>query len=88
MERLFAVVPELLRVWGVPPRMDLTPAEQVANLKQVLPELAGEAQTLLEEYQRAMYSQRGYNIPRARQAAATLRLKGYQRWIVRLMGIR
>ncbi|BAJ64391.1 DUF4129 domain-containing transglutaminase family protein [Anaerolinea thermophila] len=88
MERLFAVVPELLWVWGVPPRMDLTPAEQVANLKRVLPELAGEAQTLLEEYQRAMYSQRGYNIPRARQAAATLRLKGYQRWIARLMGIR
>jgi hypothetical protein len=42
---------------------------------------------LLEEYQFAMYSQRRYNISRARQAAATLRLRGYQRWIARLMGI-
>jgi len=87
MERLFAVVPEMLSVWGIPPKVEMTPAEQVARLKNVLPELAEQAQVLLEEYQFAMYSQRRYNISRARQAAATLRLRGYQRWIARLMGI-
>ena len=85
MERYFARVPEMLRVWGQPADLNLTPAEQVQRLVQIVPEVTGNATILLTEYQNAAYSRRQYDTYRARQAATELRQKGYQVWFKKLI---
>ena len=83
MEKLFSRVGDMLRIWDAPPQADLTPAEQVAALTSLVPETAGPAADLLEEYQRAAYSPFGPDYERARLAAGELRAKGYQAWFTR-----
>jgi transglutaminase-like putative cysteine protease len=85
MEKYFARVPEMLRVWGQPADLNLTPAEQVQRLVQIVPEISGDATTLLNEYQHAAYSRIKYDTYRARRAAADLRQKGYQVWFKKLI---
>ncbi len=85
MENYFARVPEMLRVWGQPADLDLTPSEQVQRLVKIVPEVSGPAQALLAEYEHAAYSRRHFDAFRARQAADDLRLKGYQTWFKRLI---
>ena len=87
MESLFANVGEMLRVWGQPPELDLTPSEQVRRLGSIVPDLSRDANLLLQEYQYAIYSRHDVNILRARQAATSLRQKGYQLWFQRLLRI-
>ncbi|MBI4927532.1 MAG: transglutaminase domain-containing protein, partial [Anaerolineae bacterium] len=62
MENLFAGVATLLRLWGRPPEPYLTPAEQVRKLSDLVPELSGHAQVLLDEYQRSTYSRQRFDI--------------------------
>lgn len=83
MEKLFAIVGELLRAWGAPPETDQTPAEQVSRLAILVPEVSGQAGTLLEEYQRASYSQHEVDYTRAQEAAGELRSVGYRSWFSR-----
>ncbi len=85
IENLFANVAEMLRVWGQPPELDLTPFEQVRQLSSIVPDLSDNANLLLQEYQRATYSRHKVDIIRARQAATDLRQKGYQLWFQRLI---
>ncbi len=73
MERLFASVGDLLRAWGKPPGLSLTPAEQVDALASLVPDAAGEARILLEEYHVAAYSKAEPDYSRATSAASTLR---------------
>ena len=84
MEKYFARVPEMLRVWGQPADLNLTPAEQVQRLVQIVPEISGDATTLLNEYQHAAYSRIKYDTYRARQASSDLRQKGYRVWFKKL----
>ncbi len=86
MEDLFTAVASMLRVWGQPIVPAQTPAEQVALLVNVVPGIKSQALILLEEYQRAMYSQYPGNYLRARQAVAELRSIGYRNWVMRLIG--
>jgi transglutaminase-like putative cysteine protease len=86
MENLFAHVAMMLRVWGQRVEPALTPAEQVALLVNVVPGIRGQALVLLEEYQRAMYSQYPANLLRAHQAVTQLRSIGYRNWVMRLIG--
>jgi transglutaminase-like putative cysteine protease len=88
MEVLFAYVGEILRIWGKPPTLDLTPSEQVEALSQLAPELSGVAGVLLDEYLRAAYSKHLVDFYRARQAAVELRQKGYQIWVQNLLHIK
>ena len=81
MERMFAAVGELLRAWGKPPELSLTPAEQVSALIMLVPEVSDPAAVLLEEYQNAAYSSRQADYARARQAAGDLRSAGYRAWM-------
>jgi transglutaminase-like putative cysteine protease len=87
MEKVFAVIPEMLRVWGQPLETDLTPAEQVRRLEQTVPELSPYSSALLNEYHRAAYSRQKADLYRARRAAGELRQKGYRIWFQRLMRI-
>jgi transglutaminase-like putative cysteine protease len=86
MENLFANVAFMLKVWGHKVEPALTPAEQVAILVNVVPGIKDQAVVLLEEYQRAMYSQYPANTPRARQAVNQMRSIGYRNWLLRLIG--
>lgn len=87
MENLFSRVPEMLRVWGLDPDLNMTPSEQVSKLSNIVPELNDYAMILLKEYQLAAYSIHKANIPLARQASANLRQKGFQLWFQRLIRI-
>jgi hypothetical protein len=85
MEKYFARVPEMLRVWGQPADLNLTPSEQVQRLVHIVPEITGDATILLNEYQHAAYSRSKYDTYRARKAATDLRQKGYQVWFKKLI---
>jgi len=87
MENLFSDVAFMLRVWGHQVEPALTPAEQVTMLVNVVPGIRQQALVLLEEYQRAMYSQYPANLDRARQAVSELRSIGYRNWAMRLIGL-
>ncbi len=87
MENLFANISFMLRVWGQKIDPSLTPAEQVSLLVNVVPAVKDQANTLLEEYHRAMYSQYPANTNRARQAVAEIRSIGYRNWFMRLVGL-
>ena len=86
MENLFANVAFMLKVWGQKVEPALTPAEQVAILVNVVPGIQEQAVVLLEEYQRAMYSQYPANTLRARDAVNVMRNIGYRNWLLRLVG--
>lgn len=83
MEKLFASVSELLRAWGNPAQPNLTPAEQVERLAGLVPEVRVDASTLLDEYQRSIYSPYAADFNRARRAAEDMRANGYRAWINR-----
>jgi transglutaminase-like putative cysteine protease len=83
MEKLFANVGDVLKVWGKPPEPDQTPAEQVETLSGLVPEVAGQAAVLLQEYHRASYSRHEVDFTKAKQAADELRSVGYQTWMNR-----
>jgi hypothetical protein len=87
MENLFANVGLMLRVWGQRIDPAHTPAEQVAMLVNVVPGVEEHALTLLEEYQRAMYSPYPANLLRAKAAVSGIRSIGYRNWIMRLVGL-
>ncbi len=87
MENLFSNVSWMLRVWGQKVDPSQTPAEQVETLVQVVPGVRDQALTLLEEYQRAMYSPYPANLFRAKEAVARLRSIGYRNWFMRLVGL-
>jgi hypothetical protein len=87
MENMFANISFMLRVWGHKAGAALTPAEQVALLINVVPGIQEQALTLLDEYQRAMYSQYPADLPRARNAVGELRTIGYRNWMMRLVGL-
>lgn len=87
MENLFANVAWMLRVWGQRIDPASTPAEQVAVLVKTIPGVRDHALTLLEEYQRAMYSQYPANMNRAKEAVTKLRSIGYRNWVLRLVGL-
>jgi hypothetical protein len=87
MENLFASVSFMLRVWGQKIDPALTPAEQVAVLVKLVPGVEDQAMTLLEEYQRAMYSPYPANEDRAQQAVTQIRSIGYRSWVMRLIGL-
>jgi len=83
IEKLFSTVSELLRAWGKPPAPNLTPAEQVAWLCDLVPEVSVHAETLLEEYHRSIYSPYQANLNRARRAMEDMRANGYRAWMSR-----
>ncbi len=86
MENLFSNVAFLLKMWGQKVEPALTPAEQIAVLVNVVPGIQEQAVVLLEEYQRAMYSQYPANTDRARQAVNEMRGISYRNWFLRLIG--
>jgi hypothetical protein len=87
MENLFASVGFMLRVWGHKVEPTLTPAEQIAILVNTVPGVNNPARVLLEEYQRAMYSQYPANVYRARGAVKEIQSVGYRNWVMRLIGL-
>lgn len=86
IENLFATVAFMLRVWGCKIDPAQTPAEQIATLVNVVPGVRSQAVTLLEEYQRAMYSQYPANLLRASTAVAEIRSIGLRNRLMRLIG--
>jgi hypothetical protein len=86
MENLFANVGLLLRIWGHSVNPWQTPLEQIVMLKRVVPGIDQQAQALLEEYQRAMYSPYPANLVRARKAVDEMRTIGLRNWVLRLAG--
>jgi hypothetical protein len=88
MEVLFGIIQELLKVWGKPASLEMTPSEQVEILIQIVPQLTDDAQTLLAEYQRSIYSPYPANFERARRAVFNLRMNGYTLWAQRLVGVK
>jgi transglutaminase-like putative cysteine protease len=87
MENLFSTVSFMLRVWGQKIDPALTPAEQVDLLVTVVPGVKDQAEVLLHEYQRAMYSQYPANTLRAQTAVKEIRSIGYRNWFMRLIGL-
>ncbi len=87
MENLFANVANLLRIWGQPVEPWQTPAEQIALLVNTVPGVEESAYTLLEEYQRSMYSRYPADLARAKRAVDNLRMTGLRNWVIRLTGL-
>jgi transglutaminase-like putative cysteine protease len=87
IESLFANVAFVLRIWGQKVNPAQTPAEQIHMLIQVVPGVEPQAKTLLQEYQRAMYSPYPADIGRARQAVNELRVIGLRNWFRRMIGL-
>ena len=72
IERSFNVVFQSLRWLGTRTLPTQTPAEAAAALTASLPEVVEEIHSLLREYQRALYSQKHYDLFSARQAIALI----------------
>ncbi len=87
MENLFSSVSAMLRFWGQKVDPAFTPAEQVAMLVTVVPGVRDQALTLLDEYQRAMYSPYPADLFRAKQAVSQIRSIGFRNWVMRLVGL-
>jgi hypothetical protein len=87
MENLFANVAWMLRVWGQKIDPALTPSEQIDMLVRTVPGVKRQAVTLLDEYQRAMYSPYPANTLRAKQAVVEMRSIGYRNWVMHLVGL-
>lgn len=87
MENLFSSISFMLKIWGLRVDPAQTPAEQIAVLVNAVPAVKPQALALLEEYQRAMYSQYPANLFRARQAVKEIRATGYRTWLMRLVGL-
>ncbi len=66
-----------LKRLGQPPGVDETPAERVEALKVLIPEVEGQAQRLLEEYQYSIYSMREPDIEVARLCSMEIRSLSY-----------
>jgi hypothetical protein len=73
IERTFRVVFQSLHWLGVKTSPAQTPAEAAAVLTAYLPEVAEEISSLLQEYQRALYSRKHDNIIIARNAGKLIR---------------
>jgi hypothetical protein len=86
IEALFAIIQELLRVWGQPASTGMTAAEQVDALVTIVPKLTVDAKTLLSEYHRSTYSPYPANLDNARRAVSNLRMNGYTLWAQHLVG--
>ncbi len=86
IEALFAIVQELLRVWGQPASSGMTASEQVDALVTIVPKLTVDAKALLSEYHRSTYSPYPANLDNARRAVSNLRMNGYTLWAQRLVG--
>lgn len=87
MENLFANVGLMLRIWGKKVDPSQTPLEQVDMLVKTVPGVEQVAVTLLEEYQRAMYSPYPANLIKAKKAVDELRSVGLKNWALRLVGL-
>jgi transglutaminase-like putative cysteine protease len=66
-----------LKRLGQPPGVDDTPAERALALAALLPEVQGETQHLIEEYQFSIYSTREPEIELARQCSKEIRTLSY-----------
>jgi transglutaminase-like putative cysteine protease len=73
IERSFDVVFQSLRRLGVKTSPAQTAAEAVDALAERLPEVAGDARSLLREYQHALFSRKHHNLVVARHAAESIR---------------
>ncbi len=87
--RSFGVVYQGLRWLGAWTSPTQTPAEAASALTERLPAAAGEINTLLEEYQLAMYSNKGGDWFTARRAAESIRRQSFLYAVrIRLASIR
>ncbi len=73
IEKLFTAIPNAAKTMRLRLRTSQTPAEKVGILVAKLPEATQEATILLEEYQKAIYGDRGANLRSASTAARRIR---------------
>jgi transglutaminase-like putative cysteine protease len=73
LTRSYLEINRALRRLGSPPAVDHTPAERAAVLAQVLPATKPHVESLLVEYQLAVYSRKQANVGIARQSAKEIR---------------
>jgi transglutaminase-like putative cysteine protease len=87
IERIFMTIQWMLWVLGKRVVGGLTPAEQMAVLVETVPEADESARTLLEEYQRAIYSKHAYDLDRATVAYRNLLWLVSRSWTKRALRI-
>lgn len=78
IERAFRAIYQSLHWLGGKTSPTQTPAEAATALKECMPDGVWEIQTLLEQYQRSLFSLRSSNLPIARLAAESIRRKSIQ----------
>jgi len=85
LERAFTAVNRALWLLGSPAEASLTPAERVEMLNQLLPSAAPDANALLQEYQRTLYSPQPGDLDLARQASRRVRRHSYLAFLRRMV---
>ncbi len=89
IERIFSVIFQSLRWLGAEATPAQTPAEVSAILTRYLPAGADEIDTLLREYQHALFSQKHINLPVARHAGDMIRRRALRfAWGQRVTSLR
>lgn len=87
IERAFSSINIALRWLGKPPRPSQTAAERVASLQKLVPEVTEPAQTLLNAYQTAAYSQHPVDPRTARHSASQVLLLAMRNWFRRFLAL-
>jgi hypothetical protein len=85
LERYFNAVPKALKLLGKPANPSLTPAEQVSQLIEALPQAEQPAKYLLAELHRGMYSPYPVNLDSARINSREIKRQARQLWVRRLL---
>jgi transglutaminase-like putative cysteine protease len=85
LQRAYGVINQALTLLGHPARPSETPSERTASLGNFLPQVAGQAQIILSEYQQAEYGRYPGDTERARQASRKIRLESWKAFFRRLV---
>jgi hypothetical protein len=85
LQRAYGAINQALSLLGRPARPSQTPAERSAALEGLLPQIALQSQTVVNEYQQAQYGKHSGNTDRARTASQQIRQESWKAFLLRLL---
>jgi hypothetical protein len=85
LQRAYGAINQALSLLGRPPRPSQTPSERSALLEGLLPKVAIQSQTVVNEYQQAQYGKHSGNAESARLASQQIRQESFKAFLLRLI---
>jgi hypothetical protein len=85
LQRAYGAINQALSLLGRPARPSQTPAERSAVLEGLLPQVALQSQTVVNEYQQAQYGKHSGNADSARTASQQIRQESFKALLLRLI---